>query len=201
MRGRQSASSERRPEGRGPRRLLYGLVCSGALHATLFSIALLGRCPIAVTAQVSAATASVVSVEIAPPAAPAAPAPALPKTALPGGGAPSRWRGHSSRASHVTELAPRIAAGPRAEPAAPQPDPLLAEAISDDGLEVPAAAPSDGEAPASPVARAPDASHPAGPGRGGRPRAGIARRSGRRRPRRARGGPAGDHAQVRARRR
>jgi hypothetical protein len=156
MRRGRSGNSEREEGQRGSRPIFYGLVCSGALHAALFLIASFGSCLTAVPPTVSAASASVVSLEIAPPAPAAAP-PVLPKTALPRGGAASTWSGHSSRPSALAALAPRVEAGPRAEPAAPQPDPRLAEATIDDGLEVPATAPSDGEAPVSPVARAPDA--------------------------------------------
>jgi hypothetical protein len=143
------------------RRSLYAWVSSGVLHAALFAVASFGSCPATVAPQSPAAGASVVDVEIPAPTAPAR-AIAFPKTALPGGGVPSR---HDGRSSHASPLPPHVVEGPPAEPVAAQPEPQLAESTDDRGVEVAANAPSDGEPPsASPVPRArrPDPSTMAG---------------------------------------
>ena len=160
MRRRRSGSSARGQAQRGSRRFYYCLACSGALHASLFVIASFGSCLSGVTPTVAAASASVVSLEIAVPAPPP-PVPMLLKALLPGGGAAVRRTGRSSRPSALAAVAPHVTPGPRAEPAALEADPLLAEATSDDGIAVPIVAPSAGEAAIAPVASAPDAGPPA----------------------------------------
>jgi hypothetical protein len=129
---------------------VYGFACSGALHGALFLIASFGSCLTSVVPTTSSASASLVSIDIAPPV-PAPPARALPRSALPGGGAPMRHAVHP-RPSAEPAAPPPVVPGPPASPAEP---PLLAEAASDDSGDVPAA--SDGEGPVAPEARAPDA--------------------------------------------
>jgi hypothetical protein len=143
--------SERQEGRRGARQLLYGLACSGALHGAILVAASFGSCLSAVAPTQSVARDSLVGVEISPPAvAPAAPP--EPASSRPGGGVPT----HHSRQRRPPA---RGVTGPRAAPVeqaviAPA---LLAEATADDSVDVPAAAPSDSEAPTAPQARSPDA--------------------------------------------
>jgi len=135
---------------------MYGVAFSGALHGGLFLIASFGSCLAAVTPSLSAASASTVSFDVAEPA-PIAPSPPPSKLSSPGGGAPVRRPGHSRRPVELAELPPRMESGPRAAPAAPPADLPVAETVSDQGVEVAAAAPSDDAVPQAPVARTPDA--------------------------------------------
>ena len=150
-----SESGERGQSRRGPRRLVYGFACSGALHGALFLIASFGSCLTPVVLTTSAASASLVSIDVSPPA-PAPPAPARHRSALPGGGAPVRHAVRSRPSAAPAAPPPPVVPGPPAAPAeSPVDPPLLAEATSDDGVEVPAV--SDSEGPVAPEARAPDA--------------------------------------------
>ena len=138
---------------RAPRRLLYGFACSGLLHGALFLIASFGSCSTSLVPTTSPASASLVSIDVSPVAAP--PAPALPRSALPGGGAPMRHAVHP-RPFAEPAAPPPVLPGPAATAAEPLPEPpVLAQANSDDGVEVPAASESKG--PVAPEARAPDA--------------------------------------------
>jgi hypothetical protein len=133
---------------------VYGFACSAALHGALFVIASFGSCLTPIVPMTSVASASLVSIDVSP-AAPAPPAPALPRSALPGGGAPVRHAVHP-RPFVESAAPPPVVPGPSTAAAeSPAEPPLLAEATSDDGVEVPAA--SDSEGPVAPVARAPDA--------------------------------------------
>ncbi len=140
---------------RGRRRLVYGFACSGALHGAIFLIASFGSCLPPIVPTTSAASASLVSIDISPPV-PAPPAPAPPRSALPGGGAPVHRAIHPRPSAEPAAPPPPVLPGPPAAAAeSPAEPPLLAEATSDEGVEVPAA--SDSEGPVAPVARAPDA--------------------------------------------
>lgn len=142
---------------RTPRRVLYGVACSGAVHGALLAAVSLGSCLSDATSPEPAA-ATAVSVDILAADAPAAARPA-PATAQPGGGVPSPRAGD---ASHAAKLPPHVVAGPPAAPSAPaQPEPLLAQATADDGLEVPATATSDADAGSdASLPQAPDADPP-----------------------------------------
>ncbi len=148
-----SESGERGQSPRGPRRLVYGFACSGALHGALFLIASFGSCLTAVVPTTSSASVSLVSIDVSPPV-PARPA--LPRSALPGGGAPVRHAAHPRPSAEPAAPPPPVVPGPPAAAAeSPVEPPLLAEATSDEGVEVPAA--SEGEGPVAPKASAPDA--------------------------------------------
>jgi hypothetical protein len=141
-----------RQSARGPRRLVYGFACSGALHGALFLIASFGSCLSPVVPATSAASESIVSIDVSPPAPPPL---ALPRSLLPGGGAPVRHAVHPRPSAEPAAPPPPVLPGPPAAAAeSPAEPPVIAEATSDDGVEVPAASESDG--PVAPEARAPE---------------------------------------------
>jgi PA14 domain len=151
-----SENDERGKSSRGPRRLVYGFACSGALHGALFLIASFGSCLTPVVPTTLAASASLVSIDVLPPV-PARPAPAIARSALPGGGAPVRHSVHLRPSAEPAAAPPPpvVPDPPTAAAESPAEPPLLAEATSDDGIEVPAT--SDSEGSMAPPARAPDA--------------------------------------------
>jgi hypothetical protein len=101
----------------------------------------------------SAASASIVSIDVSPPAPPSH---VFPRSTLPGGGVPARRAVHPRPVAELAAPPPPVLPGPVAAAAEPPVEaPLVAEATSGDGVEVPAA--SDGEGPVAPQARAPDA--------------------------------------------
>ena len=150
-----SESGERGQSPRGPRRLVYGFACSGALHGAIFLFASFGSCLARVVPPTSEASVSLVSIDVSAPV-PAPRAPVLPRSALPGGGAPVRHAVHPRPSAELAALPPPVLPGPPAAAAEPPEEPpLVAEAPSDDGVEVPAA--SDSKGPVAPEARTPDA--------------------------------------------